>query len=115
MELKALSPSFGLEISNVNLRNISADDMTQLKQLLYDKKLLVFRSQNLEHNSYLGFAEKLGGIAKYHFSSGLPDYPQIVQIMKRPDQTVNYHLAVIQYSVMQPWHLKNFLMSLSQF
>ncbi|ESL47217.1 hypothetical protein L460_04869 [Klebsiella pneumoniae BIDMC 24] len=27
MELKALSPSFGLEISNVNLRNISAVEM----------------------------------------------------------------------------------------
>ncbi|HHD2154879.1 TPA: TauD/TfdA dioxygenase family protein [Klebsiella pneumoniae] len=90
MELKALSPSFGLEISNVNLRNISAVEMTQLKELLYDNKLLVFRAQNLDHNSYLGFAEILGDIAKYPFSSGLPDYPQIVQIKKRPDQTVNF-------------------------
>lgn len=90
MELKELSPSFGLEISNINLGDICATDMTQIKELLYDKKLLVFRAQNLDHNSYLGFAEKLGDIAKYPFSSGLPEYPQIVQIKKRPEQTINF-------------------------
>ncbi|WP_332909133.1 TauD/TfdA family dioxygenase [Enterobacter asburiae] len=69
---------------------MGVDDVAQIKELLYEKKLLVFRDQHLDYNSYLGFAEKLGVIARYPFSSGLPDYPQIVQIKKRPEQTINF-------------------------
>ncbi|CAI0913067.1 Alpha-ketoglutarate-dependent taurine dioxygenase [Serratia rubidaea] len=90
MDLSPLNPSFGLEIKNIDLRNLAQEGIARLKEYLYEKKLLVIREQHLNHDAYLAFAEKLGSIAKYPFSDGIPGYPQIVQIKKNPEQTKNF-------------------------
>ena len=45
MDMKAISPAIGMQVSSIDLRNVSEDDAGALREALIDRKVLVFRNQ----------------------------------------------------------------------
>ena len=52
--------------------------------------VLVFRKQSLDPQSFLSFAQCLGEPIEYPFVKGLDAFPQIIEVKKLPDETLNF-------------------------
>lgn len=80
----------GAEIGNVDLSgDISDDDFGVLKQAFADHGLLFFRDQELSPEQHIAFAERWGDINVNRFFTPVEGYPQIAEVRKEADQTVN--------------------------
>ena len=66
---KKLSEVLGLEIINLNLKDIIEDkDKTKLQKLFVENSVLVIRNQNLNANEFQKCAEVFGEVFKQHNS-----------------------------------------------
>ena len=52
--------------------------------------VLVFPNQPLTSDEYLAFAETVGTPAEYPFVDHLPGHPFIIEVLKLPEETVNF-------------------------
>lgn len=70
--------SIGAEITDVNAKTITTHQVQEIKELVYQHKLVVFRDQNLSKVEYIAFARMFGTPQiylqkNYHH----PDHPEI--------------------------------------
>ncbi|UTM60026.1 TauD/TfdA family dioxygenase [Photobacterium sp. CCB-ST2H9] len=85
-EAKPLAPSFGLEFTHQSLANLVSNHFHELYQALIRHKLLIFRKQDTSPKQLIQIAKAMGEVQRYPFSSGIEDYPEIVEIRKEPTQ-----------------------------
>jgi len=66
------------EVTNVDVKAISAEQVKALRSAVYEHKLVVLRDQNLSIEEYVAFARKLGRVQVY-FQSNYhhPEHPQV--------------------------------------
>ena len=55
MDMKAISPAIGMQVSSIDLTNVSEDDAGALRDALIDRKVLVFRNQPITSLQYVRF------------------------------------------------------------
>ncbi len=68
----------GAEICDIDATSVTEAEVTIIKQMIYEHKLLVFRGQNLNDEQYLEFARKIGTPQVYPQDNyHHPDYPEI--------------------------------------
>ena len=82
MKATPLTGALGAEISGVNLSQISPDQVKTLDDYFHQHLVLVFRDQPLDPQDLLALTEKLGGPGDTPYLTGLPDYPDVVPIIK---------------------------------
>ena len=68
----------GFEILDLNAASISDAEVNQVKRLVYEHKLVIFRNQAMTSEQYVGFARKLG-TPQIYFQPNYhhPNYPEI--------------------------------------
>lgn len=68
------------------------DDSTaaELRSAWLEHLVLVFPDQPLTGDEYLRFAESFGTPVEYPFVDSLPDQPFIIEVLKLPEETVNF-------------------------
>jgi taurine dioxygenase len=89
MNVIPTSSALGAEITAIDLRKLSDDQIDELKHLFGEYGVLFFRDQELTPEEHIEFAQRWGPININRFFSAVPDYPQIAQVLKEPDQTAN--------------------------
>lgn len=81
----------GAVVTDVDLRApLSHHDATQIRRAWLQHLVLVFADQDVTDEQYLQFARSLGVPGAYPFLSGRPGYPEIVEVVKQPDETENF-------------------------
>ena len=86
-----LSPSIGIEINGLDLsQQLSKITIEELRSYWLKYKLLIFRNQNLEPQHQLSFTGRFGEIDRYPFLHGLPDFPDVAPVLKRPEDELNF-------------------------
>ncbi|MEK9822086.1 MAG: TauD/TfdA family dioxygenase [Gammaproteobacteria bacterium] len=85
-----LSRHIGAEITGIDLRQLDADTVAPIKSALNQHLMLVFRDQSLTADELYRLASLFGEPAPYPFVDGIDGYPEIVQITKQPEETVNF-------------------------
>ena len=55
MDMKAFTPAIGMEVSGIDLANVSDADAGALRDALIDRKVLVFRNQPITSHEYVRF------------------------------------------------------------
>lgn len=93
MELKALAPRCGVEITGVTLSQCSADEMTAIKAAIYEHGVAVFRNQDFAPEDHIAFAKAWGGIDLNNYFPLDPRWPEIALVAKAPEQTTNIGAA----------------------
>jgi taurine dioxygenase len=85
MEMCALTPIFGVEISGIELDSCSTQFAKEvIRPLLIKHKLLVFRGQRrLTPEAHIRVAGALGTLE--YFAGALSDYPELVRITHCPE------------------------------
>ena len=76
--VKTLSGSFGAEVRGLDLSNLDKDGFEQAYQLMVEHKVVVFRDQHFDLDSYEAFAGRWGRIHKHPFMRGMDNHPGIL-------------------------------------
>jgi taurine dioxygenase len=87
LTVKRSSGSFGAEIGNVDLANLTDDTFAKIYATFVEYQVIVFRNQTLSPEQYLAFAHRWGGIHQHPFMKQLDDYPGILEIIKTESDT----------------------------
>ncbi|HZR02350.1 MAG TPA: TauD/TfdA family dioxygenase [Burkholderiales bacterium] len=90
MEITRLAGALGAEISGVDLTDLSAELVRDLRQILLDHLVIFFRDQPLTAPQFMAFAEAFGEPIEYPFVKGLADFPKIIQVVKLEHETRNF-------------------------
>ena len=86
MQVKLLSGALGAEISGVNLQDTSDKNFEVINNLLLEHKVIFFRNQNITEEEQLKLASHFGPIERHAYVKGLDLYPEIVRIIKKPNE-----------------------------
>jgi taurine dioxygenase len=89
MQITRHSSAVGAEVGNVDLRNLDNDQFAELRAAFQQHGALFFRDQRLTPEQHIAFAERWGVININRFFQAVDGYPQIAQVLKEPDQTLN--------------------------
>jgi taurine dioxygenase len=76
--MKTEKLDIGSSVHGVDLRNVNAAELQELKDLLYKNRIIVVKNQDLNEQQYCDFAAKFGFPVPYlqsHYNH--PDYPLI--------------------------------------
>jgi taurine dioxygenase len=83
--------SLGAEIEGVDLAQDLPDlVMAEIRAALLDYLVIFFRDQSLTPAQQLAFARRWGEIHLHPFMEGMPDNPEILEIVKRPSDKRNF-------------------------
>jgi len=86
MEIKLLSGALGAEISGIDLKDTSDENFKKINKLLLEHKVIFFRNQNITPEEQLALGKHFGPLEKHVYVKGREDYPEIVRIIKKPNE-----------------------------
>ena len=86
MDVKLLSGALGAEVSGVNLKDTSEENFKKINKLLLEHKVIFFRNQNITAEEQLSLAKHFGPLEKHVYVKGRENYPEIVRIVKKPNE-----------------------------
>jgi taurine dioxygenase len=80
--------ALGAEISGVSLSGDLSDDViAEIRRALLDHLVIFFRDQQLTPDQQIAFARRFGPLEKHDFVKGMPDYPDIIRVVREADET----------------------------
>jgi taurine dioxygenase len=91
LDIRPIAGALGAEIHGVDLAG-TVDDVTvaAIRRALLDHLVIFFRDQELAPERFLAFARRFGEAIEYPFVRGIEGYPEIIQVAKLEQETVNF-------------------------
>lgn len=91
MEILPLSGALGAEITGLDLsRPLDGASVAAVRRVLLDHLVVFFRDQHLGPAEQVAFARSFGPLGAYPFVQGLDRYPDVINVEKLPDETINF-------------------------
>ena len=91
LAVQPVAGALGAEIAGVDLsRPLDEDTFAAVHTALLDHHVIFFRDQELTPDQQIGFGRRFGTLHVHPFVAGLPDHPEVMPIIKEPDETVNF-------------------------
>ena len=81
-----LSGALGAEISGIDLKDSSFENWSNINNLLLEHKALFFRDQNITSEEQINLAKRFGPLERHIYVKGRENYPEILRIIKEPDE-----------------------------
>ncbi len=86
-----MAGAIGAEISGADLsRPLDGETVDEIRRALHRYLVIVFRDQNIEPRRFLAFAQNFGEFLPYPMVQGLADFPDIVPVLKRANESANF-------------------------
>ncbi len=91
IHIRPIAGALGAEIGDVDLSR-PLDDATveQLRRALLDHLVIFLRDQALPPAGLAAFARRFGPLAHYPFVKGLPEQPEVIEVVKLEHERVNF-------------------------
>lgn len=91
MQVEPIAGALGAEISGIDLsRDLSNSDAAAIRGAFLDHKVIFFRDQTLQPKDQVRFAGLFGEPDLYPFIEGLPDTPEVIEILKKEGDAKNF-------------------------
>ncbi len=91
LDVQKISGALGAEVRGVDLStDVSDDVLAEIRAALLDNLVIAIRDQDITPAQQLSFARRWGDIHMHPFVEGMPDYPEILAIIKRPTDKKNF-------------------------
>ena len=88
--VKPIAGALGAEIGGVDIAaGIDEQTFGEIYRAWLDYNVIFFRDQNISPDQQLAFANRFGDIHRHLFNKAMDDYPEITELLKRPDQKLN--------------------------
>ena len=81
-----LSGALGAEITGIDLKDSSTENLNIINNLLLEHKALFFRDQNISSKEQIKLAKYFGPLERHIYVKGRDEYPEILRIIKQPDE-----------------------------
>lgn len=88
--VERLGGPIGAVIQGIDLADPQTSDIEFIQQALKDHLVVFFRDQLLNPTNLLELASIFGTPTPYPYVPGLPDFPEIVEVIKRPQDSINF-------------------------
>lgn len=82
--------ALGAEVSDVDLTRLSDTVFEEIHRAWLEHQVLFFRDQNIAPGDQVAFARRFGELDTYPFIQPLPDHPEVIPIIKEPDNRFNF-------------------------
>ena len=86
MEVKLLSGALGAEITGIDLKDSTDKNWKVINSLMLEHKALFFRDQDITSEQQINLARKFGPLEKHVYVKGLENHPEIIRIIKGPQE-----------------------------
>lgn len=91
ISVSRMAGALGAELSDIDLSTpLDTECAEEVRNALHEFGVIVLRNQDISPKQYLAFAQQFGDILPYPMVQGLPDFPDIVPVLKKEDETVNF-------------------------
>ncbi len=91
LNIQRIAGAIGAEISDIDLREPIDDAlMARIRAVWLEHLVIFFRDQTLSSAEFLAFARRLGEVIEYPFVKGLPDFPEVIPVVKLEHERVNF-------------------------
>ena len=91
MHIEPLTGTLGAEITGVDVAHaLEASEFSAIRDALVRYGVIVIRDQHLGPAQHLQFVKRFGHIHFHPHVSGLPQHPEIMEILKTENDTVNF-------------------------
>jgi taurine dioxygenase len=91
IDVKPVSGALGAEIFGADLsQNLDNQEMSEIHNAFLKHKVICFRDQSLSPEKQVEFARRFGTPDIYPFIQGLPNTPEVIEILKTEKDTVNF-------------------------
>ena len=94
LRVTPMTGGIGALVSGVDLRDLSDELVSDIKQAWLDYKVLFFRDQALTKEQHIAYGQALGELEVHPFTSNDSEYPEIIVLHSKPE---NFFAA-------QTWH-----------
>ncbi len=91
IDVRPLTVNIGAEIHNIDLADVSADQLEQLRKAWLDWKVLFFRDQHITTEEHIAFGRRWGDLEVHPFANSDPDHPEIVLIHSTAEKLYAAH------------------------
>ena len=88
--VEPIAGALGAEVGNVDLSNVNQTVINEIRAAFTRYHVLVFRDQSLSPKAQKEFAKYFGPLETHPYIQGLQTDPEVVAIIKEPDETVNF-------------------------
>lgn len=89
--IQPVAGALGAEVSGIDVsQKLSDPQRTRLNQAFVEHQVLFFRDQTLTPVQHLEFTRVFGEPDTYPFMVGLPETPEVIDIVKTESDTVNF-------------------------
>lgn len=91
MQVTPLTARIGAIVTGVDLaQGLNDAIVSELRSHWLQHQVIIIRDQRMSPELLLEFATCLGEPDTYPFLSGLPGFPQVTEVLKKEDETVNF-------------------------
>ena len=91
LEIRRIAGALGAEIHGVALDgDLEAETVAAIRQALLDHLVIFFREQSLSPDRFMALARRFGRPIEYPFVRGIEGFPEIIQVAKLEQETVNF-------------------------
>ena len=90
MQVVPVAGALGAEIRDVDLAALDEDGFDRIHQAILDHSVVFFREQTLSPGQQLAFARRFGDIHLHPYIEGMPEFPEIVEVIKTETDTYNF-------------------------
>jgi taurine dioxygenase len=89
--VRRIAGAIGAEIEGVDLaRDLEDETVAAIRRLWLEHLVIFFRDQELSPERFLAFARRFGKPVEYPFVKGIDEFPEIIPVVKRETETVNF-------------------------
>jgi alpha-ketoglutarate-dependent taurine dioxygenase len=89
-EVRPIAGALGAEVHGVDLAEINDEEFADVHKAFLDHSVIFFRDQRLMPALQVELAHRFGDIHFHPFVKGLPEQPEVLEIIKREDETKNF-------------------------
>ena len=91
IRIEPVAGALGAQIHGVDLSlPLSDETFGELRNALHEHLVIFFRDQDLTTAQHHAFARRFGELTPHPFVQGLDGYPEIIEIVKEPEETRNW-------------------------
>jgi taurine dioxygenase len=90
LQVRQLAGAVGAEIAGADLADVDDATIAEIRRIWLGAGVAVFRDQPLTSEAFAAFARRLGQVSEYPFLTGLPDHPEITEVVKLEHERVNF-------------------------
>lgn len=86
-----VTPAIGATVEGVDM-SVTLDDavVAEIRRALLDHLVLFFRNQSLTPDQLVAFSRRFGEIGYYPFVEGMAGHPEVVEVVKKEDEEINF-------------------------